>query len=291
MSQENVETIRRANEALKRGDRDSALADYHPDVEWIDLAHAPDSPERGRGLSAVHTIWDQWEEAFDDFGADIEEFIDAGRYVLAVTRWYARGKGSGIVTDVRQVDVFEVENGKVVRAALAYPDAQTALEAFGLVKEPLLQAKVDPRAYAGAMADDDVTFATLDYEQAERFQTLRRELGVGAFGINLLLFAPGERGRIHAHDRQEEVYLVLAGELTLVVERVEHVLDAKRAVRVAPGVRRQLVNAGPERLVLLALGGAGEHVGRDGRAWEAWDEGGPGRAPQEIALPENLPQS
>jgi uncharacterized cupin superfamily protein len=139
------------------------------------------------------------------------------------------------------------------------------------------------------MTDADVTFATLDYEHGERFQTLRRELGVSAFGINLLLFEPRERARIHSHDQQEEVYLVLAGELTLVVERVEHVLGPKRIARVARGVRRQLVNAGPERLVLLALGGAGEHVGRDGHAWESWDESGPGRPPPEIPLPENLP--
>jgi mannose-6-phosphate isomerase-like protein (cupin superfamily) len=157
-------------------------------------------------------------------------------------------------------------SGKVVRVALAYPDTHTALKAVGLAKEAMSQANIDARAYAGAMADDDVMFAMLDYEHVERFQTLRRELGVDAFGINLLLFAPGERGRIHSHDSQEEVYLVLAGELTLVVERVEHVLAAKRVARVAPGVRRQLVNAGAERLVLLALGGAGEHVGRDGRA-------------------------
>jgi len=134
MSQENVETIRRGNEALKRGDREGALADYHPDVEWIDLAHAPDAPERVRGLSALQTIWDQWEEAFDDFGADIEEYIDAGRYVIAVTRWYARGEGSGVLTDVRQVDVFEVEDGRVVRVTLAYPDTPTALKAVGLAE-------------------------------------------------------------------------------------------------------------------------------------------------------------
>jgi hypothetical protein len=84
---------------------------------------------------------------------------------------------------------------------------------------------------------------------------------------------------------------VLAGRLTLVVERVEHVLDPKQVARVPRGVRRQLVNAGPERLVLLALGGDGEHVGRDGHAWESWDEGGPGRPPLEIPLPENLPES
>ena len=139
------------------------------------------------------------------------------------------------------------------------------------------------------MADRDVTFATLDYDHRERFQTLRRELGVSAFGINLILLAPRERARIHSHDHQEEVYLVLAGELTLIVERTEHVLGEKRLARVPPGVRRQLVNAGPDRLVLLALGGSGEHVGRDGRAWESWDEGGPGRPPPEIPLPQDLP--
>lgn len=141
------------------------------------------------------------------------------------------------------------------------------------------------------MAGADVTFATLDYEHGERFQALRRELGVESFGINLLLFEPRERARIHTHDRQEEVYIVLSGELTLVVERVEHTLGTRQAARVPRGVRRQLVNAGPERLVLLALGGDGEHLGRDGHAWESWDEGGAGHAPQEIPMPENLPES
>jgi uncharacterized cupin superfamily protein len=134
-----------------------------------------------------------------------------------------------------------------------------------------------------------VGFATLDRAGGERFQTLRRELGVTSFGINLIVLAPGERGRIHSHERQEEVYLVLDGELTLLVEREPSVLGRDRLARVAPGVRRQLVNAGTQPLVLLALGSAGEHVGRDGSAWIGWDEPGPGRPPQEVPLPENLP--
>ena len=60
-------------------------------------------------------------------------------------------------------------------------------------------------------------------------------------------------------------------------------------MRVGPAVRRQLVNAGSERVVLLALGGAGEHVGRDGLAWASWDDDGPGRTPQEVPLPDDLP--
>ncbi len=139
------------------------------------------------------------------------------------------------------------------------------------------------------MAEPDISLARLDPASGERFQLLRRELGVTSFGINLIVLAPRQRGRIHAHEHQEEVYIVLEGELTLVVEGAERVLGPMQAARVGPAVRRQLVNAGTQRLVLLALGGAGEHVGRDGRAWESWDTGGEGRPPQEVPLPDDLP--
>ena len=138
------------------------------------------------------------------------------------------------------------------------------------------------------MTDPDIAFAALDRDSGERFQALRRELGVSSFGMNLIVLQPGQRGRIHAHERQEEVYVVLEGELTLLVEGSEHVLGSDRLVRVGPEVRRQLIGAGPERVVLLALGGAGEHVGRDGLAWESWENEGPGRPPQDISLPDDL---
>jgi hypothetical protein len=40
--------------------------------------------------------------------------------------------------------------------------------------------------------------------------------------------------------------------------------------------------------VVLALGGHGEHQGRDGRAWTSWDEEGEGRSPQDVPMPEDL---
>jgi uncharacterized cupin superfamily protein len=135
----------------------------------------------------------------------------------------------------------------------------------------------------------DLTVTTLQRDHPERFQTLRRELGVEGFGINLIVLRPGQRGRIHSHERQEEVYLVLEGELTLLVEGEPHVLGPDGIARVGPAARRQLVNAGARTLVLLALGGSGEHRGRDGRAWSAWDERGPGAPPQEVPLPDDLP--
>jgi mannose-6-phosphate isomerase-like protein (cupin superfamily) len=136
--------------------------------------------------------------------------------------------------------------------------------------------------------EEGIATARLDPDVGERFLPLRRQLGVSTFGMNQIVLEPRQRGRIHRHRHQEEVYLVLEGALTLVIERDEHVFERGELVRVAPAVRRQLVNRGTERLVLLALGGATEHVGRDGEAWTDWDADGPS-SPQEIPLPEDLP--
>jgi uncharacterized cupin superfamily protein len=132
-----------------------------------------------------------------------------------------------------------------------------------------------------------VSYSKLDPDSDERFLSLRRELGITTFGINQIRLRPGQRGRIHRHLKQEEVYLVLAGTLTLGVEGEERELTQGEIVRVAPEVRRQLVNRADTDCLLLALGGAVEHVGRDGEAYESWDAEA-GAPPQQVPLPSDL---
>lgn len=153
---------------------------------------------------------------------------------------------------------------------------------------PALPGTAEPVRHRLSGMSDAARFASIDPE-GESFQSLRRELGVQSFGINTITLRPRQRLRVHAHERQEEVYLVLEGELTLIVEGEERRLGAGEAARVPAPVRRQLVNAGPERVRVLALGAYGEHEGRDGRAWTDWEEGGEGRPPQEVPLPDDLP--
>jgi quercetin dioxygenase-like cupin family protein len=138
--------------------------------------------------------------------------------------------------------------------------------------------------------ESGIARSRLDLSAGERFVPLRRQLGVTSFGMNQLVLEPRQRGRIHRHMHQEEVYLVLEGTLTLLVEGEEHVLSRGDLVRIAPDLRRQVVNRGPDRVVLLALGGAGGHVGRDGEAFASWEDER-GVPPQELPLPEDLPPS
>jgi mannose-6-phosphate isomerase-like protein (cupin superfamily) len=129
-----------------------------------------------------------------------------------------------------------------------------------------------------------VSYAALDPDTEERFVSLRRDLGVTSFGLNQILLRPGQRGRIHRHTTQEEVYIVLAGTLSLWIEGEERRLGQGELARVGPEVRRQLANRGSEDVLLIALGGAGEHIGRDGEAFESWEQQ-TGAPPQEIPLP------
>ena len=129
----------------------------------------------------------------------------------------------------------------------------------------------------------------IDWDSGERFVSLRRALGVTSFGLNQITLQPGQRGRIHRHREQEEVYLVLRGLLTVAFEDEEHELAEGQAIRVAPPTRRQLLNRGDRACVVLAIGGAGEHVARDGEAFAAWSET-EGRPPQEVPLPADLPR-
>lgn len=137
---------------------------------------------------------------------------------------------------------------------------------------------------------DGLSVTRLNPDSGERFQSLRQELEVTTFGMNLITLQPGQRGRIHTHARQEEVFVVLEGILDLVTSDETHELATGDCVRVAPDVRRQLVNRGPDRLVLLALGSANEHAGRDGTVYPDMEtpEGGP---PQDSPNPADLAPS
>src|SRR6476661_4558693 len=106
MSQENVEILRRSTAAFNRGDRATAFADYHPDIEYRDLQHAPDSPERFHSRAALEAYWAQWEEAFDELSVEIEEYVDAGDCVVTVTHWRGSGKDTAIQVDVTGAGVW-----------------------------------------------------------------------------------------------------------------------------------------------------------------------------------------
>src|SRR5947209_15573604 len=113
------------------GDWDAMFAWFAPHVEIRDLAHAPDVPEVLLGIEAVRRVVGGWIETYDDFRTEVYEYVDADPWVICDTRWYGKGKGSGMSIDQRVADAYEVKDGKIVRAIMGNPDVAKALEAVG----------------------------------------------------------------------------------------------------------------------------------------------------------------
>jgi ketosteroid isomerase-like protein len=136
MSQENVEILRRANEAFNRGGVESFLSFCGDDLEVEDLNNAPDLPAVARGKEEARRVFAAWVDAFDDFGGEIEEYIDVDdRHVGCVVRYHGKARESGLDVSFKAVDMWEVHEGKLVRGTLAYPDRESALLAVGLSEQ------------------------------------------------------------------------------------------------------------------------------------------------------------
>ena len=134
MSQENVEIAMRATAAFNRRDVDAALQFFAPDAELRDLANAPDQVSAVKGTDAIREAWTLWAAAFDELRADIEEWTDVGDAVIGAARWQGRGKASGMSIDVQQFDLFELRDGRIIRATLGLKSKEEALEAAGLAE-------------------------------------------------------------------------------------------------------------------------------------------------------------
>jgi ketosteroid isomerase-like protein len=132
MSRENVEIGNHANAAFNRRDVDGALAFFAPDAELRDLASGPDQAGVVKGLDAIREAWTLWTAAFDELRVDVSEWTDAGDAVIGAAHWQGRGKASGLSIDVRQFDLYEMREGKIIRATLGFKSKDEALEAAGL---------------------------------------------------------------------------------------------------------------------------------------------------------------
>jgi ketosteroid isomerase-like protein len=130
VSQANIELLRRANALGNDGEFEALFELYHPEVEWRDLAHAPDLPEIVRGRDAVLSVFEQWRSVLDDWKVEVLDYIDADPWVICETTWTAIGAASGVTSEFRGADAFEVVDGLVKRVVIGFADVAAATKAI-----------------------------------------------------------------------------------------------------------------------------------------------------------------
>jgi ketosteroid isomerase-like protein len=133
MSQENVERLRQAYDAVNQGDFEPFLAGAHPDLEYranLQAVMGESGTYRGReGLAEyvkdLRSVWSSWRWILKEVST-----LDEA-HVLAVIDWEGVGLRSSVPVTVHAVVMFTFQDGLVIRAE-DHLTRQAALEAVGL---------------------------------------------------------------------------------------------------------------------------------------------------------------
>jgi uncharacterized cupin superfamily protein len=105
-----------------------------------------------------------------------------------------------------------------------------------------------------------------DLGEGPGFRKVRGPLGVTEFGVNAIVLPPGYTSRRHFHERQQELYLVLSGEIEFELDGSKHTMGPGGLARVDPPTVRALRNTSEtDEAMYFCVGSAGGYVGRDGQ--------------------------
>jgi ketosteroid isomerase-like protein len=130
MSQENMQRVREAYEALDRGGVDAVLPFFSQYVVAEESAEFPDT-ERVEGHEGIKRLVSNFTDNFDDFRVDPKEFIDAGHQVVVRVRLSGTPKGGGPQVELESFHVLAVGSEGLTRLQV-FLDRHAALEAAGL---------------------------------------------------------------------------------------------------------------------------------------------------------------
>lgn len=129
MSQENIEALGNAL-ASAPANPEGLFTILDEKVEWDYVGAFPEVVTY-HGPDEVRAFFGEWAGAFDDFGFEAEEMIDAGDSVLVCLRQWGRGRETGAEVHNRTWQVFDFRDGKVVHCR-GYATKQEAQAATGL---------------------------------------------------------------------------------------------------------------------------------------------------------------
>ena len=97
------------------------------------------------------------------------------------------------------------------------------------------------------------------------FRKVRGALGVTAFGVNGVVYAPGFEGFLHYHDTQDELYFIHRGRARVEVGDETREVGEGALIHVEATTPRRFTNlSDTEELVMLVIGGKDGYVERDG---------------------------
>jgi ketosteroid isomerase-like protein len=137
MSQENVEIVHHAHEALNNGDIDALVAICDAAFR-LDMSDRVLNPAVYEGHDGIRRFYGEVRDVWANYTWEPEQLIESGEQVVALLRSSGTGRGSGVEIQRQTAMVWTVHDRRATSLRF-FRDRAEALEAVGLQERAMPQ--------------------------------------------------------------------------------------------------------------------------------------------------------
>lgn len=114
MPQTNVDLVRDGFAALRDGNVEEIIPFIHPQFEVTTPRELVAEPDTYRGPEGIRRYFESFYEAMDRVSFEAHDFIGVGERVVVPVTLRARGRTTGIETEQRLAQIWDLEDGKAI---------------------------------------------------------------------------------------------------------------------------------------------------------------------------------
>jgi len=111
----NLETVKRTYKAFARGDIESVLANFAPDITWVEAEGGPYGGTYHGPQEVLENVFAPINDEWDVFRVVPERFIDGLDTIVATGRYQCTHAETGRSFDAAFAHVWELQNGTIER--------------------------------------------------------------------------------------------------------------------------------------------------------------------------------
>ncbi|MBE9158608.1 nuclear transport factor 2 family protein [Nodosilinea sp. LEGE 06152] len=119
-----VDVIRELYRAFRDRDYDAFLSITTPDLEWIQNEGFPGGATYRGAAEVIEGVFKANSNSWAGFAYQIEEFLEAGDFIIVVGRYTGKNTVSGKPLNAAAAHIYDLRDGKVCRFRM-FADTKT----------------------------------------------------------------------------------------------------------------------------------------------------------------------
>lgn len=111
----NVDVVKRMYEAFGANDRDTILALFAPDIEWVQNEGFPGGGRHFGAEAVLDNVFAKFRREWNVWQASVVEWLDAGEVVVAVGEYRGTYRATGRSMTAAFAGLYRVKEGRIVQ--------------------------------------------------------------------------------------------------------------------------------------------------------------------------------